>query len=154
MNASDIKSTMAGAFRVFATRDALKIGELMAEDVEWHGPDGNATAIYLGRALPMKGRKTVAEFLATGFRQMFGEAEITVTAITADADRAVVEQRLEAKLPNGGRYVNDYCFVYEFKDGKIWRMREYMDTLFGWRQVFGVNSVALPNTDACPRHPR
>jgi ketosteroid isomerase-like protein len=73
---------------------------------------------------------------------MFHDAEVTVTALTTDADRAVVEQRLEANLPNGRRYGNDYCFVYEFRDGKIWRMREFMDTLSGWKQVFGPGSIA------------
>jgi hypothetical protein len=27
--------------------------------------------------------------------------------------------------------------VYEVRDGKVWRIREYMDTRGGWAQVFG-----------------
>jgi ketosteroid isomerase-like protein len=49
----------------------------------------------------------------------------------------VVEHRLSATLPNGRSYVNDYCFVYEVRDSKVWRIREYMDTRGGWAQAFG-----------------
>jgi ketosteroid isomerase-like protein len=141
MNAAETKTAIVAALGIFALRDPVRIAELLHEHVEWHGPAGNATAVYLDRPLPMIGRGTVAAFLATGFREMFRDAAVTVSALTVDADRAVVEQRLEAYLPNGRRYGNDYCFVYEFRDGKIWRMREYMDTLFGWKQVFGPGSI-------------
>jgi ketosteroid isomerase-like protein len=55
----------------------------------------------------------------------------------AEGDVVVVEHRLSATLPNGRPYVNDYCFVYEVRDGKVLRIREYMDTRGGWAQVFG-----------------
>ncbi len=32
--------------------------------------------------------------------------------------------------------MNDYCFVYQVRNGKVWRIREYMDTRGGWAQVF------------------
>jgi hypothetical protein len=38
--------------------------------------------------------------------------------------------------------VNDYCFVYEVRDGKVWRIREYMGTRGGWAQVFGDSEPA------------
>jgi ketosteroid isomerase-like protein len=57
--------------------------------------------------------------------------------VTAQANTVIVEHRLSATLPNGRPYVNDYCFVYEVRDGKVWRIREYMDTRGGWAQVFG-----------------
>jgi ketosteroid isomerase-like protein len=54
----------------------------------------------------------------------------------------VAEHRLSATLPNGRSYVNDYCFVFEIKDGCIWRIREYMDTRGGWYQVFADDQPA------------
>lgn len=52
-------------------------------------------------------------------------------------DRSLPCQRCRRTEANGRSYVNDYCFVYEVRDGKVWRIREYMDTRGGWAQVFG-----------------
>jgi len=70
----------------------------------------------------------------------------------------IVEHRLSATLPNGRPYVNDYCFVYEVRDGKAWRIREYMDTRGGWalqlwplrvaRRVAGADPLTAQATDA------
>ncbi len=62
--------------------------------------------------------------------------------VTAEGNVVVVEHRLSATLPNGRPYVNDYCFVYEVRDGKVRRIREYMDTRGGWAQVFGEDEPA------------
>ncbi|WP_416338924.1 nuclear transport factor 2 family protein [Paraburkholderia sp. CNPSo 3076] len=57
--------------------------------------------------------------------------------IAAEDSVVFVEHRLSARLPNGRHYSNDYCFVYEVKDGQVVAIREYMDTRGGWVQVFG-----------------
>jgi hypothetical protein len=38
---------------------------------------------------------------------------------------------MQATLAHGGHYENDYCFVFELRDGLIHRVREYMDTQRG-----------------------
>ncbi|MER5405522.1 hypothetical protein [Streptomyces sp. NPDC002769] len=48
----------------------------------------------------------------------------------------VGEETMEATLSNGNGYSNDYCFVFELRDGLIHRAREYMDTARGTRMVF------------------
>ncbi|WUD62868.1 nuclear transport factor 2 family protein [Nocardia sp. NBC_00511] len=55
----------------------------------------------------------------------------------ADGDRVIVEETMSATLANGNSYRNDYCFVFELRDGLIHRVREYMDTARGHRDVFG-----------------
>jgi uncharacterized protein len=52
-------------------------------------------------------------------------------------ERVIVEQTMTATLANGNHYANDYCFVFELRDGLIHRVREYMDTARGHRMVFG-----------------
>ena len=42
---------------------------------------------------------------------------------------------MSARLANGNTYRNDYCFVFELRDGRIHRVREYMDTARGHRDV-------------------
>lgn len=44
---------------------------------------------------------------------------------------------MTATLANGNHYINDYCFVFEFRDGLIHRVREYTDTARGHRMTFG-----------------
>ena len=54
----------------------------------------------------------------------------------------VVEERMRATLADGGRYDNDYCFVFELENGLIRRVREYMDTAKGHRMIFGEGHAA------------
>jgi hypothetical protein len=51
---------------------------------------------------------------------------------------------MRATLPNGRPYELDYCFVFELQGGQIRRVREYMDTLNGWHQVFGTTPPDHP----------
>jgi ketosteroid isomerase-like protein len=40
-----------------------------------------------------------------------------------------VEAQAHATLKNGKIYRNTYHFLFIFRDGKIWRAKEYNDTL-------------------------
>jgi hypothetical protein len=75
--------------------------------------------------------------MAYNFARFFGGVAHTFRAVVAEDELVVVEHRISATLPNGRSYVNDYCFVYEVRDGLVWRIREYTDTRGGWAQVFG-----------------
>jgi hypothetical protein len=75
--------------------------------------------------------------MAHNFARFFGDVANDFRTVVAEGETVVVEHRLSATLPNGRPYVNDYCFVYEVRDEKVWRIREYMDTRGGWAQVFG-----------------
>jgi hypothetical protein len=46
-------------------------------------------------------------------------------------------KRIAAMLANGRTYDNDYCFIFELRDGLIARVREYMDTQKGRACIFG-----------------
>jgi len=48
----------------------------------------------------------------------------------ADGDLVAVEARGDNVAVTGERYDNDYCLVFELRDGKIVEMREYMDHAF------------------------
>jgi uncharacterized protein len=49
----------------------------------------------------------------------------------AEGDVVVVEVRMQATLAHGGHYDNDYCFIFEMRNGLVARVREYMDTQRG-----------------------
>jgi uncharacterized protein len=75
--------------------------------------------------------------MAHNFTRFFGNVDNNFRTVVAEGEVVVVEHRLSATLPNGRSYLNACCFVYEVRDGKVWRIREYMDTRGGWAQVFG-----------------
>jgi uncharacterized protein len=59
------------------------------------------------------------------------DVSIDLRGVYADGDTVIVEERMRATLADGGHYDNDYCFVFEMDDGRIRRVREYMDTKRG-----------------------
>jgi uncharacterized protein len=126
------------AWKAFATHDADRIAEVFTEDAEWLAPPGNATAVALGGPSHLVGRKTIVRFLAEDFPRFFvSDVAVTFHGFHADGERVVVEETMTATLANGNHYANDYCFVFELRDGLIHRVREYMDTARGHRMVFG-----------------
>ena len=137
------KDVVMTAWKKFSTRDPAVIEACFTDDAAWIVPERNATALALGRGdLERMNRKEVAEFVSCDFGRLFvSEVNIEVKGVYGDGDTVIVEQRFSAKLPNGKPYQNDYCFVFKVRDGKIAEMREYMDTLSGFRQIFGEDSV-------------
>lgn len=143
----DSRQTVMALYGAYATGDAGQIAGLLHDEVVWTAPAGNATQVALGLgrpedAGPPRGandldREAIVAFMAHNFARLFGSAGNEFRTVVAEGDLVVVEHRLSATLPNGRPYVNDYCFVYEVRDGKVWRIREYMDTRGGWAQVFG-----------------
>ena len=145
----DFKKTVMALYGAYSTGNAEKISGLLHDEVVWTAPAGNATqiALRLGRpedAGPPRGandldREAIVAFMSYNFARFFGGADNSFGKVVAEGEGevVVVEHRLSATLPNGRPYVNDYCFVDEVRDGKVWRIREYMDTRGGWTQVFG-----------------
>jgi len=143
----DSKPTVLALYSAYASRDAERISSLLHDDVVWTAPAGNATQVALGLGRPEDAgsprgandlnREAIVAFMAYNFTRFFGGVENSFRTVVAEDEVVVIEHRLSATLPNGRSYVNDYCFVYEVHNGKVWRIREYMDTRGGWAQVFG-----------------
>jgi ketosteroid isomerase-like protein len=126
------------AWKAFATHDADRIAAVFTEDAEWLAPPGNATAVALNGPSHMVGREAIVRFLAEDFPRFFvSDVAVTFHGFHADGERVVVEETMTATLANGNHYANDYCFVFELREGLVHRVREYMDTARGNRMVFG-----------------
>jgi ketosteroid isomerase-like protein len=145
----DAKQTVMALYSAYATGDAEEISHWLHDEVVWTAPAGNATQVALGLGRPEDAglprgandldRDAIVAFMAYNFARFFGGVENSFRTVVADGDVVVVEHTLSATLPNGRSYVNDYCFVYEVRGAKVWRIREYMDTRGGWAQVFGAD---------------
>ncbi|MFG1792590.1 nuclear transport factor 2 family protein [Nocardia sp. NPDC049149] len=134
----DNKTIVQHAWKAFATHDFDTIAAFFTEDAEWLAQPENATAVFLNGTHHMVGRAAIADFIANGFSKLFAQdVAIDFRGFYAEGDRVIVEETMRATLSNGNAYHNDYCFVFELRDGLIHRVREYMDTARGHRMVFG-----------------
>ena len=115
--------------RVQLAMDALSHGsarpliDAMTEDVTWR---------WMGVSRWSKtfvGRQSVANTLFGGAPEGPNPSSfVKVHQIHADGDFVVVEHSGRNELPDGRRYDNNYCWVFQFQDGLINEVREYMDT--------------------------
>ncbi len=74
---------------------------------------------------------TAAELapIEKGFMQYFdGPLKIILGTMTAEDDRVVAEMETYGKLKNGREYNNCYSQHFVFRDGNIFRWREYYNT--------------------------
>jgi uncharacterized protein len=138
MTPEQSKRAVIDAWKVFGSRDAQRIAAVFTEDAEWLAPKGNATAVALNFTDHMIGRAVIVKFLAEEFHKLFvGDVSVEFRGIYCDGHTVILEERMQATLANGRRYDNNYCFFFELTDGRISKVREYMDTQKGRECIFG-----------------
>lgn len=52
----------------------------------------------------------------------------TITGMTAEGDKVAVEAYSDGDHASGQHYHNEYHFLFEFRNGRVLRLKEYMDT--------------------------
>jgi ketosteroid isomerase-like protein len=66
---------------------------------------------------------------AGGIFEVFPEGlKFTAQSMVAEGDRVAVEATSEGKHVSGQTYSNEYHFLFEFREGKLLKLKEYMDT--------------------------
>jgi ketosteroid isomerase-like protein len=119
----DSKDIVKRFFEVFSTGDTKALAQHLHEDLTWWVAGGlpglsgtydkpgicallgGVASAYVGGALPM-----------------------TVGAMIAEGNRVAVELQCRAALHNGRVYDNQLHVSIQLLDGKVWRVREYLDT--------------------------
>jgi hypothetical protein len=120
--------------------DALVAGDIdtirdsFAEDATW--------TIYgeLPIAGPWRGRdQIVDEFLSTVAGWLFepGSQSFEFPTIIAEGDTVALEWRVKARSASGADYENSYCGIFVTRGGKIQAIREYLDSGYAARTLFG-----------------
>jgi ketosteroid isomerase-like protein len=95
----------------------------MSDDVSWLVP-GNLPGVSGLK----RGKEEILKFMS-GVGDTFPEGlQSEIRKVHCDGDTVVVELTNRGKVRNGKQYENEYCFVFELEDGKIRRIREYVDT--------------------------
>lgn len=90
------------------------------------------------------GKQTVIDTLFGGQSDDLGpSSSVQVHGIHGDGDVVIVEHSGHNELGDGHRYDNNYCWVFEFRDSEIQRVREYMDTQLV-TETFGPDETTYP----------
>lgn len=136
---SDAKTDAMAVWAAFGSRDAGRIRSVLTEDVAWYAPPGNATQIA-ARMAPdaLESREGIVDFITRRLRDAFPDgATYEFTNIVADGSTVVFEQRVRGRTCTDRDYDNRYCWVFEMEGPRVRQIREYMDTLAGFRMFFG-----------------
>lgn len=117
------KDLVAEFMEVFSTGDVDKILSYLAESATW----------WVGGTLEgISGTKNKEEFgeMLAGLSTLTttGAIRLTPLAWTAEGSRVAVETESYSELKNGRIYNNLYHFVFEVRDGRIERIKEFLDT--------------------------
>jgi uncharacterized protein len=125
------RARMEFVFAETAKGNGMPFLDALAEDACWTiiGTT-NWSKRYEGKAAIM------AELIAPLRRVLAPPLKTHARRIIAEADLVVVEARGENVTRNGKAYENNYCYVFEFRDGKVSALTEYADTEL-FRSVLG-----------------
>ncbi len=119
----DNKRVALDTWRALLRADVRAAFANMTDDVTWRIPGLIAPISGLRR-----GKGEIVDFLRWA-AQAFPEGLRTeVIGAFADGDTVILELVNRSTAANGRPYENEYCFVFDFQDGKICRVREYVDT--------------------------
>lgn len=123
MNLEANKALAAAFIEAMRTSDTDKLAGMITEDFRWWILGKPA---YLATAGEHDGAFFLGFFKSsTAFPE---GVEFAPTSMIAEGDKVAVEAELRAKTAPGALYDNAYHFVFVIEDGKVRRMKEYMDT--------------------------
>jgi ketosteroid isomerase-like protein len=113
------------------------VGQLFAADAEWDvvGAD------FLPGGHFFSGRDAIlTDFLAGTVGVRFDLSQpflVSIDHIHVAGATAIAEWRVKASAAIGGQYDNHYCVVFETRAGLIVAVREYANTEYAKRVLFG-----------------
>jgi ketosteroid isomerase-like protein len=79
-----------------------------------------------------RGKKAIVDEFLAPVRGMFkpGDPKLRVTSLASQGSLVLGEVEARGTFADDRPYENLYVFVIEIKDGKVWRLREYMDSFY------------------------
>ena len=131
---SDNERTVLEFFRILSTGEIEAIRQTLHDEVTWipQVKDIPGAGTYYGK-------KGVCDEFLGPVRGMFapGDPKTTVKTIVSKGSLVMCESEGLGKLADGRPYHNRYAWAVEVKDGRIFAVREYMDShyvakLFGF----------------------
>lgn len=126
------KAVVARFFETFSSGNVQAMLDAMADDGSWW---------VSGRLEGMSGRYDKASFgpLVEGAKAIYKSGGLVITPVSmiAEGDKVAVEATGFAELTDGRTYEPQYHFLITVRDGKVFEVREYMDTQHARETFFG-----------------
>ena len=123
MNTEANKQTALALLRASAVHDGAAFEALMHPEATYWVIGKRHLFAYSGE----QSRASICAYMATP-SLFVGGVRTTFGAITAEDDRVAVEAEIIGELPDGRVYTNVYHYLMWFRDGKVLRVKEYLDT--------------------------
>jgi ketosteroid isomerase-like protein len=119
-------------FETLSTGDLEALRPLLHTDGSWE-----ATGKSIPGAGITRGRDNIIDNFLAPVRGLFepGDPKIKILHIISKGDLCAAETEAMGKLSNGKPYHNRYAWFVEIRDGKIFALREYMDTAYILEQL-------------------
>jgi hypothetical protein len=114
-------------FEALSSGDLKRVRDLFHEEAAWvvqvKGIAGAGTH---------HGKKGIVDEFLAPVRGMFkpGDPKINVTSIASKGPLVIGESTGKGTFADGRAYDNLYVWALEIKDGKVYRLREYMDSFY------------------------
>ena len=79
-----------------------------------------------------RGKKAIVDDFLAPVRGMFkpGDPKVELISIASKGPLVIGEAEGRGTFTDGRPYENLYAFAIEFRDGKVYRLREYMDSFY------------------------
>lgn len=112
-------------FANLSTGDLDTVRPLLHEDATWE-----AMAKKIPGTGKHVGHKGILDDFLGPVRGLFedGDPKVFIKTIISQGDLVAAETEAKGKFRNGKDYHNLYCWMIEIKDGKVFYLREYMDS--------------------------
>src|SRR5215467_7377700 len=114
-------------FETLSTSDFDRIRDCIHEDATWEAMVKDIPGVGVHR-----GRKGIVDDFLKPIRGMFapGDPKVTLTSLGSKGALVFAESTGSGHVADGRPYHNLYCWALEIRDGRIYRLREYMDSLY------------------------
>ena len=123
MGAAENKETIRRIYAALEQGDRSVFGASVHPDYVWRLPG------HADWSRRFEGQEAIhRDFLAPLFNLFANSYTARAINLIAEGDQVVAEVRGEVMTKRGGRYNNEYCFIFRFRDGKIAEVIEYADT--------------------------
>ena len=114
-------------FTTLSSGDLEGVRALLHEEATWKPmvKDIPGAGVHVGPS------GIVDKFLMP-IRGMFrpGDPKVLIDTIAFNGPLVICETRGQGATADGRPYANNYCWAFEMKDGKVFAIREYMDSLY------------------------
>jgi ketosteroid isomerase-like protein len=143
MSAEANKRTALEFLEALARGELERAKAMMTEDATWQSPPSLAGGPFRGRDAIFGTYIAIDdELFETGTRSY----DFEILNAIAEGDSVAIEMRHVDKAMDGSGYDSQYHMLYRFRDGLIFEVKEYFDSLFMHRE-FERQGLSFPQGD-------